>query len=156
MTEYLLNLFDPAVQADPYGSYAEMRDLGPVLWNSLMGAWMVWPYDDVLGILKDPDTYSSAAMRQRGLEQARQRGETEDNFGAPTMLNSDPPDHDRYRGVVARAFTPRAVTGRGGEHRHRQLPGMVRRLRHGRGPADGGGSPPVPGCLELATRLLRR
>lgn len=109
MTEYLLNLFDPAVQADPYSSYAEMRDLGPVLWNPLMSAWMVWPYDDVLGILKDQDTYSSAAMRQRGLEQARQRGETEDNFGAPTMLNSDPPDHDRYRGVVARAFTPRAV-----------------------------------------------
>ena len=110
MTEYLLNLFDPAVQSDPYGSYAEMRELGSVLWNPLMSAWMVWPYDDVLGILKDPDTYSSATMRQRGLEQARARGETEDNFGAPTMLNSDPPDHDRYRGVVARAFTPRAVT----------------------------------------------
>src|SRR5262249_14282672 len=32
-----------------------------------------------------------------------------DAFGAPTMLDSDAPDHDRYRSVVQRAFTPHAV-----------------------------------------------
>ncbi len=110
MTEYLLNLFDAATQHDPYPSYQEMRDLGSVLWNPLMSAWMVWRYDDVMEILRDPGTFSSAAMRERARQQAALRGETYvDNFGAPVMLNSDPPDHERYRNVVARAFTPRAV-----------------------------------------------
>lgn len=110
MTEYLLNLADAATQYDPYPSYQEMRDLGPVLWNPLMSAWMVWRYDDVMEILRDPETFSSAAIRERARQQAALRGETYvDNFGAPVMLNSDPPDHERYRNVVARAFTPRAV-----------------------------------------------
>lgn len=108
--EYTLNLFDPAVQYDPYPAYREMRAIAPVLWNPLLDAWMVWRYDDVLSVLRDHESYSSAAMRERARQQAVSRGdEYVDNFGAPNMLNSDPPDHDRYRGIVARAFTPRAI-----------------------------------------------
>lgn len=108
--EYALNFFDPAVQRDPYPAYAAMRERGPVLWNPLMGAWMVWRHDDVLGVLNDWERYSSTAIRELARRQAHQRAEEYvDGFGAPTMLNTDPPDHTRLRSVVARAFTPRAI-----------------------------------------------
>ncbi len=107
--EYALDFFDPAVQRDPYPAYAAMRELGPVLWNPLMGAWMVWRYDDVLGVLNEWERYSSTAIGGRSRRQPGEGAESDDSFGAPTMLTSDPPDHTRYRGVVARAFTPRAI-----------------------------------------------
>ncbi|HET6793245.1 MAG TPA: cytochrome P450 [Acidimicrobiales bacterium] len=100
--EYALPILDPAVMRDPYPHYREMRALGPVVRNpALMGAWMVSGYDEAMGVLTDPGLYSSASFAQQ-----RDRSGA---FEAATMLNSDPPDHERLRGVVARAFTPRSV-----------------------------------------------
>jgi cytochrome P450 len=98
--EFALNMFDPAVRRDPYPHYAEMRSLGPVVKNALTGFWMIWRYEDVQTVLTDHATFSSEALRG---------ADRPDAFGAPTMLNSDPPDHDRYRSVVQQAFTPRAI-----------------------------------------------
>jgi cytochrome P450 len=99
--EFALNMFDPAVRRDPYPHYAAMRSLGPLVKNAMTGFWMVWRYEDVQTVLNDHATFSSEALRG-GVDRP-------DAFGAPTMLNSDPPDHDRYRSVVQRAFTPRAI-----------------------------------------------
>ncbi|MGH9273583.1 MAG: cytochrome P450, partial [Acidimicrobiales bacterium] len=100
--EFPFNIFDPAVKADPYPLYAAMRATGRVIANPfLAGQFMVPGYDDVLTLLNDPETFSNGRLA----------GPTADSvFLAPTMLNSDPPDHERLRSVVARAFTPRSVT----------------------------------------------
>jgi cytochrome P450 len=99
--EFAFNLWDPAVKADPYPLYAEMRATGRVVANPfLAGQLMVPGYDDVIALLSDPVTFSNGRLS----------GPTSESvFLAATMLNSDPPDHERLRGVVARAFTPRSV-----------------------------------------------
>ena len=53
------------------------------------------------GFLHDPGAFSSAQLTP-----AEGHG---DVFPSVTMLDSDPPDHDRLRSVVAKAFTPRSA-----------------------------------------------
>jgi len=100
--EFAFNIFDPAVKANPYLHYAALRAAGRVVSNPfLAGQYMVGGYDDVLTLLNDPETFSNGRLS----------GPTADSvFLAPTMLNADPPDHERLRSVVSRAFTPRSVT----------------------------------------------
>jgi cytochrome P450 len=101
--EFAFNLFDPTVKADPYPLYAEMRAAGRVLTNPFLGGqYMVPGYDDVVAVLNDPTTFSNGRLAGPSSDAV---------FLAPTMLNSDPPDHERLRGAVARAFTPRSVSG---------------------------------------------
>ena len=103
-TELSLNFFDPAAKRNPYPLYDELRAAGRVVRNPLMlGAAMVHRHRDVIDVLRDHDTFSSSPLA--GVQ------DRADAFQAPTMLTSDPPTHTRLRGVVSRAFTPRAVAG---------------------------------------------
>ena len=96
-------MFDDAVKRDPYPYYARMRKVGPIMRNpAMLGTWMVAAHEPALAVLNDHATFSSAAMR--GMQ------DRADAFESPTMLNSDPPDHERLRGVVQRAFTPRSIS----------------------------------------------
>lgn len=100
--EFAFNMFDDTVKADPYPHYAELRAAGPIVTNPLLfGQFMVGRYDDVLALLNDPVTFSNARLGGGGSAAVLQ---------AATMLTSDPPDHERLRGVVSRAFTPRSVS----------------------------------------------
>lgn len=102
--EFCFDLFDDAVKADPYPHYDAMRATGRVVSNPMMlGQFMVPGYDDVVAMLQDPATFSNA-MLGGGMTGGASV------FQAPTMLNSDPPDHERLRGPVARAFTPKSVS----------------------------------------------
>lgn len=98
--EFAFNLFDSAVKANPYPLYEEMRAAGRIVRNPFLGGqFMVPGYDDVCALLSDPATFGNGAL-----------GNDMGILAAPTMLNTDPPDHERLRGVVARAFTPRSVS----------------------------------------------
>lgn len=95
-------MFDAEVKRDPYPYYARMREVGPIMRNPVfLGAWMIAAHGPALTALTDHATFSSA--RLSGMQDRISA------FDAPTMLNSDPPDHERLRGVVARAFTPRSI-----------------------------------------------
>jgi cytochrome P450 len=101
--EYAFNLFDDAVKADPYPLYEELRAAGPIVSNPmLLGQYMVGRHEDVIALLNDPVVFSNARLGGSG-------GSAE-VLQAQTMLNSDPPDHERLRSVVSRAFTPRSVS----------------------------------------------
>jgi cytochrome P450 len=96
-----VNLFDDAVRKDPYPLYAAIRHAG-VVKNEMFQLWMVGRYSDVFTAMRDPGRFSSSAMVDVG-----RVGEA---FARDTMISADPPDHGRLRGVVQRAFTPRAVS----------------------------------------------
>jgi cytochrome P450 len=99
--DFAFNHFDPAVKADPYPHYAAMRDAGRVVSNPfLAGQFMVPGYADVLALLKDHEHFSNGRLSDMGASAV---------LAAPTMLDTDPPDHDRLRAVVARAFTPKSI-----------------------------------------------
>lgn len=94
------NVFDPEIRADPHPTYRQIREQGALIQNPLLGFWMATSFDVCQTILRDPVTFSSG---QLGIDPIR-------NFlEAPTMLFSDPPDHERLRAPVQRAFTPRSV-----------------------------------------------
>ncbi len=93
-----LNPLDPKFQADPYPTYAELRDEAPVFKAGDFGFYAISRYDDVSHVLKNPHLFSSSAI-------------TMNIRGNPsrTIINTDPPLHTNIRNMVNRAFTPRMV-----------------------------------------------
>src|SRR6202012_3862552 len=71
--------------------------------------WMVTRYDELAAILKDP---RFSVHRQRAQKRTPIRFRILYALFGPlvnNMLNRDPPDHTRLRGLVHQAFTPKRV-----------------------------------------------
>ena len=104
------NPFQPGFTDDPYPHLREMRHADPVH-QSVLGVWLLFRYDDVFRLLRDPSmSVEDAKATPTGLMQLVRdtMGEVAD-MGNSTMLNRDPPDHSRLRRLVSKAFTPRMV-----------------------------------------------
>lgn len=102
--EERLNLFSPAVRANPYPRYAELRLHRPVCQIDPGGMWAVSRHEDVLSVLRRPELFSSA-----GFQSAWQPPWVGYNPLANSLIALDPPAHTRLRALVSRAFGPRAV-----------------------------------------------
>jgi cytochrome P450 len=105
-----VDALSPESVENPYALYEILQEESPVHWDPKLEAFLVSRYEDVLGVLRDPETFSSAvgAMTQAppGEAIAIIAG------GLPpvnTLITADPPEHGSYRSLVARAFTPRRV-----------------------------------------------
>jgi cytochrome P450 len=95
---------------DPYPLYDRMREAGRVL-TTPYGATLVHRYEDVRQVHLDHDAFSMGAvggMTSAGAGESMGGGG--DLMMSKTMLTADPPDHERLRRVVNRAFTPRSIT----------------------------------------------
>ncbi len=104
---------------DPYPAYAALRERGQAHRSRLMNAWIFGRYPDVAAILPDWQRFSSDGRKAK---RPGKRTVIPDPGAAPSMLSLDPPDHRRLRGLVSKAFTPRAVNA---------LEPHVRSLMHG-------------------------
>lgn len=105
----MFNPYDPAVLADPVPTYRLMRETDPVHRN-LVGGWTLFRYDDAQALLRDPHTSVEDRNAEPSLrtEMLERMGESREG-GQRAILNLDPPDHDRLRRLVTKAFTPRTV-----------------------------------------------
>ena len=95
------------------GFYAAMRGDG-VQYLEANDAYVVLRHEDALTVLRDPHTYSSrlGSNREQPPPEVREEIAEINARGLPrprTLLDNDPPDHARYRRLVARAFTPRKM-----------------------------------------------
>jgi len=96
-----LNPFAWEFHEDPYPTYRWLRDHAPLYRNDAMNFWALSRFRDVIGAFVDWQTYSSVGglvlekMDPKHLEMT------------PMMIFMDPPQHDRLRKLVSRAFTPR-------------------------------------------------
>lgn len=98
-------IFDPyssVVDADPFPLYAQLRDEYPCFWSPEAEMWVLSRYADILGAGLDWKTYSSA----RG----NLMTELPNRAGA-TLGTTDPPRHDRLRGLIQHAFMKRNLEG---------------------------------------------
>jgi pimeloyl-[acyl-carrier protein] synthase len=98
------NPMDPEFVADPYQTYHRLRATDPVH-HSPLGFWVLTRYEDVVAVLRDPrlakEAIASVVAARFGVEVP---------VGMRlSMLDRDPPDHTRLRGLVSKAFTPRVV-----------------------------------------------
>lgn len=91
---------DPLVLADQRRAYDEMREQCPIAHSEFMG-WSVFRHEDVVAVLADPTTYSSASKR----------------IAIPNGM--DPPEHRRYREALAPHFTDERMAAL--EPRSRQI-----------------------------------
>ncbi|GAA1958832.1 cytochrome P450 [Amycolatopsis minnesotensis] len=88
----------------PYDELARLRHASPVV--RVDDFWAVLRHADVRRVLRDPDVFSS----QLGGTQIRDPATDGDlAYVRRMMLNMDPPEHGRLRGLLAKAFTPRAL-----------------------------------------------
>jgi cholest-4-en-3-one 26-monooxygenase len=101
-------LEDAWAQGVPHEAMERLRREDPVHWHPEPdgpGFWAVMRHADVRTVSRDPATYSSElgstfidTQTDEALAQLRL-----------TILNMDPPKHNRYRRLVSRGFTPRVV-----------------------------------------------
>jgi cytochrome P450 len=95
-----LDPFAPGFVDDPYPAYRESREGNPVQARPL-GPWMLFRHDDCARLLRDP----SLSVEAQAASTPVPLVERDDH----SMLNLDPPDHDRIRRIVQQVFTPKAV-----------------------------------------------
>jgi cytochrome P450 len=110
-------LLDPAVQADPFPYYQQLREQQPVLRMPGTGFYVLTRYEDLRAVLRDPETFSNTLdLEELSGEKARQLGALFQQRLAekgwphvPTLHQSDPPEHTRYRRLLNKVFSPGRV-----------------------------------------------
>lgn len=118
----MLNTFLTMQRRNPYPLYWVLRRVQPVVHIRRFDLWFATRYDDVKTILSDYEHYSSdfrqGLLPDEALEQSNHI----------SLIASDPPVHTKLRGLMTKAFTPRAVNnleGRIGELTHELLGGVI-------------------------------
>jgi hypothetical protein len=115
---------DPDYLADPYPFYARFRREAPVFYAPKIDFWVVSRYEDILEIVKDPETFSNARVQEplyplmpEALENLKRGVRV-----VPTTSTADPPLHQRTRKHAARAFSAKRVA---------ELEGRIREIANG-------------------------
>jgi cytochrome P450 len=107
-TEPLFNPLSPEFIRDPYPHYQRMRATDPVHLTQ-HGMYVASRHADITVVLRDKrfgKEYVERTKRRYGPDAMDEP--VFRNF-ALTMLQQDPPDHTRLRGLVVKAFTARRV-----------------------------------------------
>lgn len=96
---------------DPHAVFARMRDEDPVHWyEGYASFWCVTRHAEVHEVSRRPNLFSSTDAILINHIGRRQRGDdTSVESSATTIINMDPPQHNRYRKLVIDQFTPRAI-----------------------------------------------
>jgi cholest-4-en-3-one 26-monooxygenase len=101
----------------PMAELAELRRSAPVWWNPQRrgsagfddeGYWVVTRHADVVAVSRASDVFSSwenTAIIRHAEGTSREQIELQRLI----LLNIDPPQHTKLRGIVSRGFTPRAI-----------------------------------------------
>lgn len=114
------NVMEPALLADPFRGYGELREKGPVVRGRFIDdspVWFVTRFEEVREVLRDQRFVNDPAKAALGTGE-----DTLDRLlnmmGIPekyhvymrgSILNKDAPDHTRLRRLVSRAFTARRI-----------------------------------------------
>ncbi len=106
-------VYDPMVasfRANPYPMYARFRSEAPIVYSP-NGLQVISRHADVSKVLRSPDVSRDIDESATDFTDAERadRAVRQQNRAAKSMLNLDAPDHTRLRGLVTKAFTPRAI-----------------------------------------------
>ena len=87
---------------DPYSTYARLRRESPMVWDSTNELWGAFRYDDIVEIERRKDVFINSDQNKGGYRP---------NLPADgAIIGLDDPLHSLRRNLVARRFTPKAVT----------------------------------------------
>ena len=93
---------------EPYPFYAEARREEPVFYSPAFHMWVVTRYPDARAVLANPTIFSSRKTLDPIVQIAPEAYAVLASGPpvVPVLVNSDPPDHGRFRRVLNRAFSP--------------------------------------------------
>jgi cytochrome P450 len=103
-------MIDPAIREDPYPYYDELRAQGRIVMGGL--AQMSAHHDVCLAVLRSPDFGQMRLDLLPGILRLGMKLGGRPVLGPiepPSMLVTDQPEHTRYRKLVTRAFSARAI-----------------------------------------------
>jgi cytochrome P450 len=107
-----VDLVAPEHVQDPFSLYHRLRAAGPVVWLPEHRAWFLSTYEGVHGAFRDAETLTSDRLTplwdRLGDERRVVLGQTFELLRG-WMVFHDPPDHERLRDPLRRAFTPKRV-----------------------------------------------
>ena len=109
--EVLRAILDPERRGALYPWLHRLRELAPVHRTEELlvhRAWVMTRYDDIRAVLRHPRMYSDERNVQ--IFDVGPEGAGFSALMRQTILFLSPPDHDRIRALVARHFTPRAIS----------------------------------------------
>lgn len=95
------DFWDDKVILDPYPTYRDLRNKGPVVWMRRHDAWAITRHEPLRRALTDAATFSSA----EGVSMNNALNEA----GRGTMLSSDDPEHLVLRRLFAKPLLPKAL-----------------------------------------------
>jgi len=95
--------YDVGITADPYPTYARLREEAPIYYNDRYDFWALSRHTDVERALSNWEVFSN--QRSDILELMKS------DFDMPkgVMMFEDPPVHTMLRGLMSRVFTPRRM-----------------------------------------------
>ena len=95
--------YDVGITADPYPTYARLREEAPLYYNDRYDFWALSRHPDVEKALSNWEVFSN--QRSDILELMKS------DFDMPNgvMMFEDPPVHTMLRGLMSRVFTPRRM-----------------------------------------------
>jgi len=105
------DLMSAAALEDPYPSWKRLRDEAPVHFSEGWNAWLLTRYEDAAAAFKDKrlSANRSGGYAAKLPEPVRQHlAPLLGNLSRWTLL-LDPPEHTRLRGLISKAFVPRAI-----------------------------------------------
>jgi len=102
-TDVYYDPYDIDINADPYPTFARLRDEAPVYHNEAFDFWALSRHADVEKALVDWQTFSSARGDILEIIQS------DIELPSGIVLFEDPPLHTMHRGLMSRVFTPRRM-----------------------------------------------
>ncbi len=110
------NPLDPEYAGKIQEVFTQAHREAPVFFSPLYKVWVVTRYDDIWTVLKDPARYSSSMSTNVAAKDSKEVVDIlKQGWGQlSTLVTCDPPAHNRYRGLISKAFTPRRVNEREG------------------------------------------
>lgn len=136
-----MDLFSDAMRRNPFPVYDQVRAAAPVFHVAPFDLWMVLDYDGVRRGLADHDAFSSDLSHAPG---HKNPGEW--------FIFFEPPRHNKLRGIISKAFTPRVVAGL--EPRIRELSRQLLDEVVERGEADLAAEFAVPLPMRVIAELI--
>ncbi len=110
------DIFSPEVFADPHAYFRQLREADPIHWNTKHEVWLITRYDDVTWLARHPEFFSSETAKRDQRPAYPPINESDipyhkfvKSVRVHELIQNDPPDHTRLRGVLHRHFTPKLM-----------------------------------------------
>ena len=113
----MFDAYDPKFLADPYPTYARLRDDSPVFYDETWGLTFISRHADVTAVLKDRERFGRDFRHRMAAEDVDQdlyrriyptQWPTWTSYVRESFIDLEPPRHTRLRRLVAKAFTRRS------------------------------------------------